>query len=96
MFRTVVILFVIANVSACSTRVEYSRSGADVSPTAVNINTATADDLERLPHIGRKTAEAIVAFREKHGPFQRPEQVMLIRGMSETRYLEMRELLRTE
>lgn len=35
----------------------------------VHVNTATADDLQRLPHIGVALADAIVAYREAHGPF---------------------------
>jgi competence ComEA-like helix-hairpin-helix protein len=62
----------------------------------VNINTATAAEIESLPHVGTKTAEAIVKFREANGPFRRVEQVMLIRGISESRFQEMRPYLRVE
>ncbi len=83
--------------SACSARVEYGAS--DPVPVAtdssININTATVAELEHLPYIGRTTAESIIAFREEHGPFRRTEHLMLIRGVSETRYLEIRHLLRT-
>ena len=83
--------------AACSSRVEYENSGNGqlTSGNSVNINTASASELEHLPYIGPTTAEAIVAFREEHGPFRRPEHLMLIRGVSETRFLEIRHLLRT-
>jgi competence ComEA-like helix-hairpin-helix protein len=81
---------------ACSSRVEYEQPRVDASPNAININTASADELERLPNIGRKTADAIVEFRTENGPFRRPEHLMLIRGLSEKRFLELRPLLRTE
>lgn len=92
-----VVLLALLLISACSSRVEISppRDIADISPNAINLNTASIDELDRLPHIGRKTAEAIVAFREEHGPFRRPEHLMLVRGVSETRFLEIRHLLRT-
>jgi competence protein ComEA len=67
-----------------------------VTAVAININTATADEFEKLPHIGRKTAETIVEFREQNGPFRRPESLMQIRGISEKRFLELREFLKTE
>ena len=35
----------------------------------ININTADAYDLQRLPGIGEKRAGDIVAYREEHGPF---------------------------
>lgn len=67
-----------------------------ISPDAVNINTATAERLERLPHVGRKTAEAIIAFRIENGPFRRPENLLLIRGISENRFADIRQFIRTE
>ena len=76
---------------SCSTRVEYNAdSNIPVNSAAVDINTASAADLEALPHVGRKTAEAIIEFRAANGPFRRAEELMLIRGMSERRFIEMR------
>lgn len=60
------------------------------------MNTASVDELEKLPYIGRKTAEAIVQFRTENGPFRRPEHLMQVRGISETRFIELRPILRTE
>ncbi|MEQ1923369.1 MAG: helix-hairpin-helix domain-containing protein [Pyrinomonadaceae bacterium] len=82
--------------AACSSRVEYDRPVVQTPATATNINTATVDDLERLPHIGRKTAEAIVEFRTTNGPFRRVEHLMLIRGVSETRFAELSPMLRAD
>jgi len=96
MRRIVFILFASLMFAACSARVEYERPAIAAQPDAININTASADDLERLPHIGRKTADAIVEFRAENGPFRRVEHLMLIRGVSEKRFLELRPLLRTE
>ena len=96
MRRIVLILFVSMSIAACSTRVEYDEPRIDASPNAININTATVDELERLPHIGRKTAEAIVQFRGENGAFRRVEHLMLIRGVSRKRYDELRPLLRAE
>ena len=42
---------------------------AAASP-AVDLNLATAQDLDRLPGIGPAKAQAIVAYRERHGPFR--------------------------
>lgn len=82
----------------CSSRQVYQTSAvaAEPSPDAVNINTASVEELERLPRIGRKTAEAIVEFRTLNGPYRRPEHLMQIRGISEKRFLEIRGLIKTQ
>ncbi|MFN2500790.1 MAG: ComEA family DNA-binding protein [Pyrinomonadaceae bacterium] len=83
----------------CTSRVEHARNAsASVAtrPDAININIASVEELERLPYIGRTSAEAIVTFRTENGPFQRPEHLLLIKGISEKRFLDIREFLRTE
>src|SRR5215210_5693531 len=52
----------------------------------VNINTASADELARLPFIGPETAYKIVGYRTQHGRFRRVEHLMLIQGISEKRF----------
>ncbi len=41
-----------------------------LTPKSINPNTASAKELELLPHIGPKTAQAIVRYRQEHGPFK--------------------------
>ncbi len=93
----VFIAILIAAISACSTRVGYDRASAFVaSPNSLNINNASADQLEKLPGIGRKTGETIIAFRNENGAFRRVEHLMLIRGISEERFVELRPHIRAE
>jgi len=47
---------------------------------AVNVNTATVDELVRLPGVGPTKAASIVAFREKHGPFKRVDDLDRVKG----------------
>ncbi len=49
----------------------------------VNINQATAPELARLPRVGEKLADRIVAHRTSHGPFQRIEDLMQVKGVGE-------------
>ena len=84
--------------SACSSqRTEpVSAEGDGSLPHAVNINAATSDELQKIPHIGPSLAEKIIAFREVNGPFRRAEQLMLIQGIGDKRFRKIRPLIRIE
>lgn len=47
----------------------------------VNINTADVAALDTLPGIGPVIARRIIAYRESHGPFMRPEQLTAVEGI---------------
>lgn len=49
----------------------------------IDLNTAPAADLCRLPQIGEKRAGDIVAWREENGPFQTIEDLMQVSGIGE-------------
>ena len=68
------------------------------SPTTqrLNLNAASAKELEVLPGIGKGLAERIVEHREKYGPFRRAEHLMMVRGISETRFRAVRTLVTVE
>jgi competence protein ComEA len=54
---------------------------ATVGGDTVNINTAGVKELMTLHGIGRKVAEKIVAYRDAHGPFKKPEEVRKVEGV---------------
>ena len=72
------------------------KQGKAVEPqaVAVDINKATANDLQKLPGIGPSLAKQIVAYREKHGPFRRVEDLMAIRGIGFKKWKEIRPYVR--
>ena len=50
-------------------------------PTAININTASLEDLVRLPNIGPVTAVKIYRFRETNGIFKNVEDIKKVEGI---------------
>ena len=66
------------------------------TPRRININTASAEELEKLPGIGRGYAQRIVEHREKHGAFRRPEHLIMVRGISDKRFRALGELITVE
>lgn len=48
---------------------------------AVNINTATPAELETLNGVGAAKAQAIVAHREKNGPFKSIDELAAVKGI---------------
>jgi competence ComEA-like helix-hairpin-helix protein len=60
----------------------------------ININTASAEEFMRIPGIGPALAARIVEFRRKHGRFKRPQEIIIVRGMSAKRYRQIVHLIR--
>lgn len=52
----------------------------------LDLNTATAEELDMLPEIGPVLAERIVAWREEQGPFRTPEDVLAVPGVGPAVY----------
>lgn len=70
-----------------------STASAEEAPSGVvNIQTATADQLQLLPGIGPSKAEAIVAQRERRA-FRRVEDLMRVRGIGRATFRRLRSML---
>ena len=64
-----------------------------VSTEVVNLNSATVAQIASLPGIGPKTAELVVQYRTKNGPFKKIEEVMNVRGIGEKSFLKIKDQL---
>jgi competence protein ComEA len=51
----------------------------------VDINRASLDEIQGLPGISRKVAEAVVESRKRLGGFRRPEDLLRVKGIKEKR-----------
>ena len=57
----------------------------------ISINTATVAQLQKLPHIGPAIAERIIEYRENNGNFKNLEEIMNVKGISETIYEQIKD-----
>ena len=64
-----------------------------VATNVVNLNTGTVVEIASLPGIGPKTAELVVQYRTKNGPFKKIEEVMNVRGIGEKSFLKIKDRL---
>jgi competence protein ComEA len=70
-----------------------SNTAAAQPSGVVNINSATADELERLPNIGPSRARAIVALRTRLTQFTRLEELLRVRGIGRATFRKLRPML---
>jgi competence protein ComEA len=61
--------------------------------STININTATAAELDALPGIGPAISARIIEHRELNGPFRTIDELEVISGISERMVNEMRHLI---
>ncbi len=88
--------FLAINCSSNSPKFVQNSSPIIVSENAININKATSEELEKLPYIGAKTATKIIEHRERFGEFRRPEHLLLVGGISDKRFRNMRNMIKVE
>jgi competence protein ComEA len=97
MFRSclpaLVVLSLLAASPHAAAQSSSSRASAKSSPATtaiVNINTASASELDALPGIGPKVAARIVEYRQKNGPFKKIEELMNVQGIGEKNFLKLK------
>ncbi len=95
--RSMAFVAVVA-VLVCGSQLAQAQKAAPPAAQAarvepVNLNTASAAQLETLPGIGPKTAGLIIEYRQKNGGFKKVEDVMNVRGVGEKSFLKLKSLI---
>ncbi len=58
----------------------------DAPLTSININTASSEGLKSLDGIGDALAGRIIQYRQEHGPFRSPQDIMKVKGIGPVCY----------
>ena len=67
------------------------QAASQAASQKININTASVDELQKLPRIGDSVAQRIVDFRKKNGPFQKIEEIMKVKGIGEKTFEQIKD-----
>ena len=65
-------------------------ASAAAAAGTVNVNTATAEQLQMLPRIGPSVAQRILDYRKENGKFGSLEDLMLVRGIGESTFAQLK------
>lgn len=75
--------------------IDIPSTGSNISSDgSININEATAEELETLNGIGPVTAEKIIQYRDEYGKFETKEDLMEVNGIGEKTYAQIKDKIR--
>lgn len=74
-----------------NTEIKNENTAKDSSK--ININTATLEELDKLPGVGEATANKIISHREENGQFKNIEDIKNVNGIGDKKFENMKELI---
>lgn len=69
---------------------EKGKKEQNLKEKSININTATKEELVKLPGVGPSTAEKIIEYREKINGFKKIEDIMKVKGIGQKKFEKMK------
>ena len=84
----ILIVFIVATAGLLSAEPQKETGKA-----LVNINTAGAAELEKLPGIGPSLAKKIVEFRQKNGNFKSTSDLTAVQGIGEKKFEQIKNMV---
>jgi competence protein ComEA len=87
------LLISMIGISPALSLAEEGTPKAGVAAAKINVNTATLKELQRLPEIGKVTAERIIEYRTTVKPFAAPEDLLKVKGIGKKTLEKIRDLV---
>lgn len=75
---------------------ENVREESDSLEQSININTATSQQLQKLPGIGETIANRIIAYRNSKGKFEKIEDLKNVSGIGEAKFNNIKDYINTK
>ena len=86
----------VATVAATGTAAAAPKADPATPTVSVDLNSASVAELQAVRGIGQSLAKRIVAFRDEHGPFERVDDLLKVRGIGEKSLEKLRPYVRVE
>ncbi|MDD5435304.1 MAG: helix-hairpin-helix domain-containing protein [Nitrospira sp.] len=83
-FLTVSGLFILLSLSSLQPNIIHAEpveNSHKAAVSVINVNTASAVEIAVIPGLGEKKSQAIIKYREKHGPFTKAEDLKKVGGI---------------